>query len=312
MNSADTQEPKSFNHTDMWTAFGTTMSGALETDPRAVVVLADIGAHLFKAAAIADPNRVINVGIREQLMMGVAGGLAMCGMRPVVHTVAAFLVERPLEQIKLNFAQQDVGAVLVSWGASYDLSEFAFSHFTPGDITVIDSMPNWTVHVPGHPQEAADLLLESLPGDGRVYLRLSSQVNRYPHAVRGTSFTPIKYGNRGVVLAVGPCLDAVLSATSMLDVTILYAATIRPFDATGLCAAVQAVNRPNVVLVEPYLAGTSAHQVSSSLVSHPHRLLSLGVRREMEDRHYGTPDDHDHIHGLDARSLSNSINSFLG
>ncbi|MFJ9630082.1 transketolase family protein [Streptomyces sp. NPDC101175] len=296
---------------DMWSAFGRAMSGALDSDPRAAVVLADIGTHLFKDARQKHPQRVINVGIREQLMMGVAGGLAMCGLRPVVHTVAAFLVERPLEQIKLNFGQQNVGAVLASWGASYDLSEFAFSHFTPGDVAVLDSMPKWTVHVPGHPQEAGELLLRSLPGDDRVYLRLSSQTNKEPHPV-SASFTPVRRGARGVVLAVGPTLDRVLSATEGLDVTVLYASTIRPFDTAGLRAAVRSATAADVVLVEPTLAGTSAHHAAAALVDVPHRLLALGVRRDVEVRSYGTPEDHDFRHGLDAASLGKSIRSFLG
>jgi len=286
------------------------MANALDTDPRAAVVLADIGTHFFGDAKRKHPDRVINVGIREQLMMGVAGGLAMCGVRPVVHTVASFLVERPFEQIKLNFGQQDVGAVLASWGASYDLSEFAWSHFTPGDIAVLDSLPNWTMHVPGHPKEASELLLRSLRGDDRVYIRLSSQANEEPHGVSG-SFTTIKQGDRGVVLAVGPTLDRVLSATATLDVTVLYASTIRPFDSGGLRTAVLAASRSDVVLVEPYLEGTSARNVASTLVDVPHRLLSLGVKRDLEVRSYGKPEEHDLLHGLDAVAIGNEIRSFF-
>jgi len=295
---------------DMWSTFGATMAGALDTDQRAAVVLADIGTHFFKQAKQKHPDRVINVGIREQLMMGVASGLAMCGLRPVVHTVASFLVERPYEQVKLNFGQQNAGAVLASWGASYDLSEFGWSHYTPGDVAALDSLPNWTIHVPGHPEEAADLLLRSLPGDDRVYLRLSSQANAEPHGVAG-SFTMIKQGDRGVVLAVGPTLDRVLAATAALDVTVLYASTIRPFDTAGLRTAVLAGSQADVVLVEPYLAGTSAHEVASTLVHVPHRLLSLGVRRDVEVRRYGKPEDHDRLHGLDAASLGERIRSFF-
>ncbi|MGI5460895.1 transketolase family protein [Streptomyces sp. CA-249302] len=294
----------------MWSAFGGAMSDALDDDPRTAVVLADIGTHLFREARRKHPDRIINVGIREQLMMGVAGGLALCGLRPVVHTVAPFLIERPFEQVKLNFAQQDVGAVLVSMGASYDLPPYAFSHFAPGDVAALDSLPNWTIHVPGHPDEARDLLRHALPGDGRVYLRLSSRTNSRPHPV-SSRFTVLRQGRRGVVLAVGPTLDQVLAATSVLDVTVLYASTIRPFDAHGLRTAVLARQRTDIVLVEPYLAGTSAHQVASALVDVPHRLLTLGVRRDLEVRSYGTPEEHELLHGLDPVTLGKEIRSFL-
>lgn len=93
----------------------------LASDPRAVALLADIGAGYIDApAAVAD--RVINLGIREQLLVSAAGGLALAGMRPVVHTFAPFLVERPYEQLKLDLGHQGVGAVLVSAGGSYDMA----------------------------------------------------------------------------------------------------------------------------------------------------------------------------------------------
>jgi transketolase len=68
----------------------------------------------------------------------------------------------------------------------------------------------------------------------------------------------------------------------------------------------------SVVLVEPYLAGTSAFWVSDALSDVPHRLRSLGVRRDAEVRTYGGIADHDLAHGLDSGSLGLSIREFLG
>jgi transketolase len=65
-----------------------------------------------------------------------------------------------------------------------------------------------------------------------------------------------------------------------------------------------------VVLVEPYLAGTSSRLVAEALVDVPHRLLALGVGRE-ELRNYGTPKEHQAAHGLDATGLRRSITRFL-
>ena len=89
--------------------FAATVSQLLDENPRLAVVLAEIGKDGFQDAALAHPDRVINVGIREQLLIGTGGGLALAGMRPVVHTFASFLIERPFEQVKLDFGHQGVG-----------------------------------------------------------------------------------------------------------------------------------------------------------------------------------------------------------
>jgi transketolase len=65
-----------------------------------------------------------------------------------------------------------------------------------------------------------------------------------------------------------------------------------------------------VVLVEPYLAGTSTRLINQALSDRPHRILALGVSRA-EQRRYGTPEQHDVLHGLDAAGLRRSVSEFL-
>lgn len=289
--------------------FVATTTALLDENPRVTVVLADISASAFAGAGAArrHPNRVINVGIREQLVIGVAGGLALEGMRPVVHSYAPFLVQRPFEQVKLDLGHQDVGAVLVSIGASYDAVEEGRTHQAPEDVALLDTLPGWSIHVPGHPDEVETLLRRAAVSDDRSYLRLSEATNTAARPVGSGQFDVVRRGSRGTVVAVGPMLDRTVAAVEGLDVTVLYAVTVRPFDAATL---VETLGEPNVVLVEPYLAGTSAAAAVEALRHVPHRLLALGVPRT-ESRRYGTAADHDRAHGLDAPGLRRSITGFL-
>lgn len=104
-------------------------------------------------------------------------------------------------------------------------------------------------------------------------------------------------------------LDPVLDAVRDLDVTVLYANAVRPFDGRGLREVLG--GEAAVVLVEPYLAGTSSAPVSEALADVPHRLLALGVGVE-ELRRYGRPEDHIAAHGLDPAGLRRSIVRFVG
>ncbi|MEV0494521.1 transketolase family protein [Streptomyces atratus] len=292
--------------------FITTASRLLDEDPRLAVVLAEISRDGFDRAERAHPDRVINVGIREQLLVGAGAGLALAGMRPIMHTFAPFLVERPFEQVKLDFGHQGVSGVLVSAGGSYDWPAGGVTHMAPGDVALMDTLDGWTVQVPGHPDEAEALLRQAAAGEDRVYLRLSLQQNERARVVDGgTGFTPVRVGSNGAVIAVGPMLDNVLAATDGLDVTVLYATTVRPFDAAGLRRAAGGRGPADVVIVEPYLAGTSTGAANDALVDLPHRVLGLGVGKA-ELRRYGQMDEHLAAHGLDPHGLRERITGFLG
>ena len=274
---------------------------ALDDDPSVAMVFAEIG-----VAEMPRHPRLFNVGIREQLMIGVAAGLALEGMRPVVHSYTPFLVERPYEQLKLDLGHQDLGAVLVSTGASYDASSSGRTHQAPEDVAAVAALPGWTIEVPGHADELERAFRRALAHDGRVYIRLSLETNAAP--VEGDGLTVLRRGgdDAPLVVAVGPALEETLAAVTDLDATVAYLSTVRPFDRAGLRAALRGTD---VVLVEPYLAGTSAAEVARALVDRPHRLLALGVEIP-ELRRYGTPAEHRAAQGLDAAGIRASLDAF--
>ncbi|SFW70705.1 transketolase family protein [Amycolatopsis australiensis] len=286
--------------------FAAVIDDLVTEDPRVAAVFADITWDKLPESARSHP-RFVNVGIREQLMIDVAGGLAMAGLRPIAHTFASFLVERPFEQIKIGLNHQDVGAVLVSAGASYDLAVDGRTHEAPGDVALLSTLPDWTISVPGHADEAEAMLRAAAGRSDLEYIRLSTDTNAKAYWRGEDGFTVLRRGREGTVVAVGPLADPVLAATAGMDVTVLYAPRVRPFDRETLR---KTLSSPDVALVEPYLTGTSAAEVGAALEDVPHRLLSIGVPAK-ELRRYGTPQEHAAAYGLDAKGLRERLARFF-
>jgi len=287
--------------------FARTAADLVEADLSVALVYAEISGQFFGPVEQRHPERVINVGIREQLLVNVGAGLALTGMRPLVHTFGSFLVERAYEQVKLGFGHQDVGGVLVGSGGSFDIAEGGRTHQAPGDVALLDTLPGVSIHAPSTPEEVDAVLRRAVAGSGLHYVRVTEQANSLGFADGPGRLHVVRRGAGPTVVALGPVLDAVLAATEGLDATVLYSSTVRPFDDSTLHSV---VTGPDVVVVEPWLAGTSAHVVAEALRDVPHRLLALGVvRREL--RRYGTPEDHIRAHGLDAAGIRRSLDAFL-
>ena len=290
---------------DPRTQFARTTTDLLEEDLSTMLVLAEISARFFGQAIRQHPDRVVNVGIREQLLVNVGAGLALTGLRPIVHTFGTFLAERAFEQVKLGFPHQGVGGVLVGGGGSFDASDSGRTHQAPGDVALMDTLPDVVIHAPGTAAETDEVLRSAVAADGLHYVRIVEQTNT--ESFTGAGLHVVRRGSGATVVVLGPVLDETLAATADRDVTVVYAHSVRPFDEATLRTVLAT---PDVVLVEPWLAGTSARVVSDALRDVPHRLLSLGTRR-MELRHYGTPAEHQRAHGLDAAGIRRSIESFL-
>jgi transketolase len=276
-------------------------SELLDTNEDLAIVLADIGVGYLEDLGTMQrhPTRAINVGIRENLMVSAAAGMALEGMRPIAHSYTPFLIERSFEQIKLDFSHQGVGGILVSVGASHDWTEGGRTHQSPEDVALMSALPDWTIHVPGHPDEVEALLRAAVTREDAVYIRLSDAENAVAHPDAGIQEIRRGGPDSPVVLAIGPMLQPTLDGTADMDVTVLYTHTPRPLDADGLWRHVAV---ENVYVVEPYLEGTSAAAVTAALSDLPIRLTSIGVKN-IELRKYGTPAEHDRAHGIDAAGI---------
>jgi transketolase len=290
-------------------AFARTTTALLDEDPRAALVLAEISLDHLAGAMARHPDRAINVGIMEATMVGVAAGFALEGFHPIVHSIAPFVAERPYEQLKLDFGYQALGGTFVGVGGSYDYSTEGGTHHAPGDVAAMLAIPGMEVLVPGHPDEVESLLREVVDNGRPTYLRTSSIANAEARPVSVGSVEVLRRGARATIVVVGPLATRTLEAVADLDVTVLYTASVRPFDPTTLVAV--AGDQPHVVALEPFYGGTMLATLADALRHVPSRFDAVGVPRAFIHE-YGTPADLDASLGLDVAGIRRQVRAALG
>lgn len=287
--------------------FVATIEDILAKDNNSILLLGDIGVFGFRNAFAEYPDRVLNIGILEQASVSLAAGLALCGFIPVFHTIAPFLVERALEQLKDDFGYQVLGGNFITVGASYDYAALGCTHHCPGDVGILKNVPNMEIIVPGTAGEF-DKLFRQAYADGKpTYYRLSEKSNKTSYDVKFGKASIIKKGKKATVIAVGPTLDLVLKATEYFDVTVLYYTTVIPFDQNTLrenCPA------QKILLCEPYYQGGVAWEISQALLPKSVKIETIGVPHEFL-RNYGLMDEQDKFIGLTTENITRRLKELI-
>jgi len=278
----------------------------LSTDSNSVLLLGDIGVFGFRESFKNHPSRVYNIGILEQSTVSLAAGLSTIGLTPIVHTIAPFLVERSLEQLKVDFGYQNLNGNFVSIGASYDYAGLGPTHHCPGDISQLLTIPNMEIVVPGTSEELDTLLNESYCNGSPTYYRLSEYENTISHIVKFGRGKLIKVGSKAIIICVGNTLQNVIDSTEDLDVTILYYTTINPFDSELL----QSNFNENIIIVEPFYEGSINYKITKSLEGRKYSLTNIGVPHNFLVN-YGTKLEHDKHLGLDKYGIRKKIKECL-
>lgn len=287
--------------------FVATVSQLLAEDPRLVLLLGDIGVFGFNEAARRFPDRVYNIGILEQATVSLAAGLAKTGLVPIVHTIAPFLTERCLEQIKVDFGYQALGGNFVTVGASYDYAALGCTHHCPGDVQAVTTVPGIEVIVPGTATEFDRLFRETYDSGRPTYFRLAEQEHRAETTGAFGQASVVKEGNAATVVVIGPLLESILEAVRNLDVTVLYYHTVQPFDGSMLRRHAPA---GKVLLCEPYYRGGLAAEITEALWPRPVLLRSLGVPRRFLTE-YGKVEQHDEAIGLTPDAIRAELEGLI-
>ncbi len=284
-----------------------TVEYLLAEDERIVLLLGDIGVYGFRRAFSKFHDRVYNIGILEQSTISLAAGMSMTGLIPVVHTIAPFIVERCLEQLKNDFCYQGLGGNFVSVGGSYDYAALGCTHQCPADVGTLKMLPGMEIVVPGNTKEFDQLFRKGYSNGHPTYYRLSERENPYGYDVKFGKAIVIREGSSATVVAVGPVLKVVLEAVQGLDVTILYYTSVIPFDGDTLkdhCTS------GKILLCEPYYVGGLTSEIICSMW--PTKVLIDYVGVPLEFLHnYGTIEEHDESIGMTPLSIRNRLEKLI-
>ena len=264
-------------------------------------------AYEFRDILEKYPDRVLNIGIFEDGMISVAAGLALGGIEPTIYGISPFIVDRALEQLKLDFAYQNLGGNFITTGAAYDFSTLGYSHYCPEDIGVLYNLPGFEFIAPGTGEEFSILYKSCVSNGNPTYYRLSDYDNKNSQNVTFGKANVIKKGDRAIVIAVGTMLDAVIEAVNDLDVTILYYTTLLPFDTDSI----KKFNKTGEIIVcEPEYIGSLDSMIISSLEGEFLRLSHVGIPRKIL-RNYGSKEEKDFYCKLTAKDIRNTVMHIL-
>jgi transketolase len=211
--------------------FKETVMALAKDDNRIVIVFGDVSVYLFNDFKEKYPDRFYNMGICENTLISVAAGLSSQGFVPFVHTIAPFVTERCLEQIKLDMCYNQFGGNVAPCGASFDYAWDGATHHAYTDLAILRLLPNIEVIQPGSRKELNILMRSQYDNGKTTYYRLSD----HPHDIDlpvdfGKGVTLKNNGSRLTVMTAGPILGNVLKACEDLAVNLVYFHTIKPID----------------------------------------------------------------------------------
>lgn len=269
-------------------AFGVAALELPEINDKSVVLTADLctfsGLDRFKAKY---PDRLYNVGIAEQNMVGIAAGMAKEGFVPFATTYATFASMRCADQIKVSMGYMKLPVKLVGMTAGYSVGILGATHIALEDIAVMRSIPNVAILSPADCTATIKAVYAAAGTDTPVYLRLSGTMNN-PVVYKedfdfeiGKAIT-LREGTDIAVIATGTMVYNSLQAAEKLaenglSVKVVDMHTIKPLDVK---AVKETCSTKLIVTVEEHsvyggLGGAVAEALALERNKPPHLIIGV-------------------------------------
>lgn len=258
------------------------------------------------------PERLVNVGIAEQSLVGVAAGLALGGKVAATCNAAPFLISRANEQIKVDvcYNQANVKMFGLNAGASY--GPLASTHHSIDDIAVMRGFGNVQIFAPADPLECRQIADYALHHVGPVYIRLDGKPLPALHEA-GYQFVPgqvdvLRKGADLSIVALGSVVHEAVEAARLLaeqgiEAQVLNLSSIRPLDRGALLEALS--GKGGVVSVEEHNINGGVGSVVAEVMAEAGLGVAL-IRLGIADGEYAAAGDRAAtraLHGIDAAGI---------
>jgi transketolase len=228
-------------------AFASALEDIASTDSRICAVVNDsVGSSKIANFGKRFPDRLINVGIAEQTMVGLSGGLANSGKIPFVCAASCFLTARALEQIKADIAYSDANVKLAGMSPGMAYGELGPTHHSIEDFAWTRAISNMTVLVPADPIETDQAVRVAAEHRGPVFMRIGRtpvpQVHDEQYRFEIGRAALLRAGDDVTLIANGTLVARALQAAEQLahegiEARVLNMSTIRPLDKEAILAA---------------------------------------------------------------------------
>lgn len=281
--------------------FVQTVIDLMDKDDRIVLLLGDIGKWQFMPVVLKYPDRLVNCGISEQAMIGMASGLAKEGLIPIVYAIAPFMVERAYEQIKLDLSYNRLKAILISVGGSFDYHNEGSTHHCPGDVALLYQIPRMNIYLPADKITLDRLIRYAVKSEESrsYYIRLPLKHCNTPTMKILCEGDPIF-----TAVTIGDAIVNAKEAFKDWPVDIFHFDTVVPFIAAKLLEI-----RTNViVLIEPYYPVLP--EVVREWLPRSAVLVSIGVSKSFV-KESGTLEDVENRAGIGVNAIKERCEVFL-
>ena len=290
----------------MRNAFADSFYAAAKEDERQCMVVADISPAGSMERFRADfPRRFVNTGVAEQIMIGMAAGMAMRGLRPWAYTIATFALFRPYEFIRCDLAYQQLPVTVVGVGGGVTYSQLGGTHHAMEDVAVACAMPGMRVIAPCDPYETAEATRWCAAQEGGpVYLRLgkAGEPDLGGYEWNFGKLRKLRSG-RGdaAIIGYGPILKMAVDFAP--EVSVYSCHTLKPLDRAGITNMLR--EHSNVVVLEEATRWLG-DQVRVLDYYDDGGITTLSLRDDFQHT-YGTHADVLKAHGLTAERIREAL-----